>query len=622
MQLRLSSTTVGLAVGITAAVCAACAAGAYLYSIRHYDTLLETARGTALAQAELTRAALEHGMITEDRRLVARMIQSFANEPGVAGVMLLDRQGVVQHSSGNAPSGQELGIDGPTCQACHQFPPAERTSSRVLETRNGAVLRTVVPVANRPECHTCHDPTHKINGIVIFDMDAGAIQAAANRDLRWLVFGTAALALLLVGGIALVVRVVILRRLQRFETTARQISEGRLDRRVPAHGSDTISWLAREFNVMADSVTGLLGEVRTQRERLETVINSIDDGIVVLDRQRKVLAANDAFLARNGMVRDRLLGCSCREASGSICACGDCPTLACIRTGERQVRVFQRTRSDGTPVWEEVHASRLAGRAGEEGQVVEVWRDITDRRAAEARVSESHRLASLGLLASGFSHELNTPLQTILACVEGITREIQASESPVPAHVRENAAIARDQILRCRGITQHFLRMSRGHTSAGQIVDVLDAVASVARLIAPTAREHEVAIDVQTSGVGRLRVCADEADLHHALMNLLLNAVQASRPRAVVRVDTDEPEPGKVRVRVRDQGCGIASEQLERIFEPFVSLRSGGTGLGLFLALTFVRKWGGDIRVESIKGEGSVFSVTLPALAADVSAVA
>jgi PAS domain S-box-containing protein len=612
----------GLAVGITAAVCAACAAGAYLYSIRHYQTLLETARGTALAQAELTRTALEHGMVTEDRTLIARMIRSFANEPGVAGVMLLDRNGVVQQSSGNVASGQELRLDGPTCQACHQFPPAERTSSRVLETRNGAVLRTVVPVANRRECHGCHDAAHKINGIVIFDMDAGAIQAAANRDLRWMVTGTAALALLLVGGIAFVVRIVILRRLQRFETAARQISEGRLDRRVPATGSDTISWLAREFNVMADSVTGLLGEVRNQRERLETVINSIDDGIVVLDRRRNVLAANDAFLARSGTARDRLLGCSCREAAGTMCTCGDCPTLACISTGERQVRVFQRTRNDGTVAWEEVHASPIEGRAGEEGQVVEVWRDITDRRAAEARLSESHRLASLGLLASGFSHEMNTPLQTILACVEGIARETQAADSPVTVRVRESAAIAREQIMRCRGITQHFLRMSRGHPSAGQIVDVHDAVTSVVSLIAPTAREHEVAIDVQTPGAERLRVLADEADLHHALMNLLLNAVQASRPRTVVSIDADQPEPGSVRVRVRDEGCGIAPEQLQRIFEPFVSLRSDGTGLGLFLALTFVRKWGGDIRVESGRGAGSVFAISLPTLAAGVSAVA
>ena len=137
-------------------------------------------------------------------------------------------------------------------------------------------------------------------------------------------------------------RVAVLRRLQRFETAARQIAGGDLDRRVPAEGSDTISWLAREFNTMADSVTGLVGEVRTQRERLETVINSIDDGIVVLDSERNIIAANDAFLKRAGQSREQVLGCCCRELARGGCNVADCPTLACLQTGARQVRICER----------------------------------------------------------------------------------------------------------------------------------------------------------------------------------------------------------------------------------------------------------------------------------------
>ena len=69
-----------------------------------------------------------------------------------------------------------------------------------------------------------------------------------------------------------------------------------------------------------------------------------------------------------------------------------------------------------------------------------------------------------------------------------------------------------------------------------------------------------------------------------------------------------------VRIRVADNGCGIAPENRKRIFEPFCSMRQGGTGLGLFLSLNFVRRWGGDIQVESVPGEGSTFEVTLPAI--------
>ncbi len=615
MKLRLASTTAGLAVGITAAVILACAGGAYFYFDHHFQTMLETARTTALAEGELIRAALEHQMMENDRSLIARMIESFQKQPRVEMVALLDRNGIEQYSSAPPGMRNDFRIDSPTCQACHRFPPEQRGSARVIESRRGTILRTVVPIRNREACHACHDPGHQINGILIVDYDAGEMRATMTGDLRWLVAGSGALALLLVGLIAIVIRVFVLRRLQRFETTARRIAAGDLDRRVPAEGSDTIAWLAREFNTMADSMTGLVGEVRSQRERLETVINSIDDGIVVLDKDRSVIAANDAFLKRAELSREQVLGCCCQNLGPDSCSVAECPTLICLQSGERQVRICERRNSDGSMAWEEVHASPILDSSGNLVQVVEVWRDISERRAAEAHLADSHRLASLGLLASGFSHELNTPLATVLTCVEGIQREIPGSVERQAdlGRIGENAAIAREQVLRCRSITQHFLRMSRGTRSGGDIIDLAPTILAVARLIEPTARAHSVQIEVQPVQNG-IRIRADESDLHHALINLMLNAVQASQPGGTVRVGAEENDT--VRIRVTDEGCGIAVEHQKRIFEPFFSLRKGGTGLGLFLSLHFIRRWGGDIAVGSTPGIGSTFEVVFPSLAA------
>jgi PAS domain S-box-containing protein len=610
-----SGTTAGLAVGITVAVATASAAGAYLYSLHHFESLLETARATALAEGDLIRSALEHQMIENDRSLIDRMIQSFGRQPRVERVLLLDRFGEVRYSStpASAIPAAELELQSATCQACHRLPPDQRSSSRVIEDRGGTLLRTVVPFRNHEECHACHDPAVRINGILILDTDVGELRAAMNRDLEWLVLGSGALALGLVAAIALVVRLLVLRRLQRFETTARLIAAGDLERRVPTEGSDTISWLAREFNTMADSVTGLLGEVRSQRERLETVINSIDDGIVVLDPERKVLAANAAFLERTGRAREQVLGCCCNDSTEGLCSVSDCPTVASFESGARQVRICERRAADGTAAWEEVHASPVRDGQGRVVGVVEVWRDISERRAAEARLAESHRLASLGLLASGFSHELNTPLATVLTSVEGILREARASRegSADFEHIAESATIAREQVLRCRGITQHFLRMSRGQTSTGDIVDLGATIAAAARLIEPTARAHAVGIEI-ASLPADLRVRADEAEIQHALINLLLNAIQSCRAAGHVRLSAEGGD--SVRVRVVDDGCGIAPEHQKRIFEPFFSLRKGGTGLGLFLSLNFVRRWGGEIRVSSTPGQGSEFELLLPSL--------
>jgi PAS domain S-box-containing protein len=601
-----ASTTVSLAVGVTAAVVLACAGGAYLYSQHHMQSLLAMARTTALSEGNLIRVALEYQMIENDRTLVARMIQSFRKQSRVERLIVLDRNGIERYPAGSGAQDADLQINSPTCQACHRYPPDQRGSSRVIETRDGQMLRTVIPIRNRTECFGCHDPKNKINGILILDYRTDQLSEALSHDLRWLVAGTAAITLLLVGAIGLVIRIAVLRRLQRFETAARQIADGDLDQRVPTRGSDTISWLAHEFNTMADSVTGLVGEVRNQRERLETVINSIDDGIVVLDAERHVIAANDSFLLRAQHSREEVLGCQCREYTPGGCTVADCPTLACLKSGERQVRVCERRTPEGKVVWEEVHASPMLDSSGHLRQVVEVWRDISERRAAEAHLAESHRLASVGTLASGFSHELNTPLATVLTCVEGILRESD------PAAIRESAAIAREQILRCRGITQHFLRMSRGQRSQGEVVDMGPVINAVARLIEPTAREHGVKVEVRSPAEG-MHVRAEEAELQHTLINLLLNAVQASRAGGMVTVEAETGE--QVRVRVIDNGCGIAGENQKRIFEPFFSARPGGTGLGLFLSLNFVRRWGGDIHVASEPGIGSTFEIVLPTLA-------
>lgn len=619
MKPRFASMTAGLAVGVTAVVVVACGAAAYLYSSHHYETLLDTARGNALRDGELIRAALEHQMMENDRRLIARMIETFGREPHVERVALLDRNGAERFSSGPGEPGARFSLNSPTCQACHRLPPEKRGSSRVVETRGGSVLRTVVPIHNRRECHGCHDPNHRINGVLILDLNAGAVQRELTADLGRMVAGTGALTLLLTGAIAFVIHLFVVRRLRRFETAARKIAAGDLEQRVPATGSDTLAWMAREFNVMADSITGLVSEVRTQQQRLETVINSIDDGIVVLDSGRSVIAANDAWLRRTGCARDQVLGCNCRPVALSGCVSGECPAMACLRTGERQVRIFERRKHNGEIAWEEVHASPVPGPDGKPHYIVEVWRDISDRRAAEARLAESHRLASVGMLASGFSHELNTPLATVLTCVEGILRstETNSNGEPDPRYIRETAGIAREQVLRCRGITQHFLRMSRGQESSPGIVEVASILAAAVRLVEPAARERGVRIQLQPVDLG-LRVLAGEAELQHAIINLLLNAIQACNQGGTVTAGAENGE--SVRIRVADDGCGIAPENLRRIFEPFFSMRHGGTGLGLFLSLNFVRRCGGDIRVESVAGRGSVFEIVLPAFAGSAAA--
>jgi PAS domain S-box-containing protein len=613
MKLRFASMTVGLTLGITAAVVASCGLAAYFYSTRYFKSILEMARTNALAEGELIHTALEHAMLNNDRPQIAQMIEGFGKQARVEELVLLDHNGVPRYSSSPLNKGEDFRISSPTCQACHRDPADRRESSRVIDTKGGAVLRTVLPIRNREECHGCHEPAQKINGVLILDYNAEEVRSGMTRNLRWMVAGTGGLTFFLVGAIFIVIRLSVLRRLQRLETTARLVSQGDLNQRVPVEGSDTLAWLGQEFNMMADSMAGLVGEVSAQRERLETVINSIDDGIVVLDPHRKIIAANDAYLRRTGRQRDQVLGCHCYQLGISSCNVPDCPTLAYLNSGTQQVRICEHRSDNGKVTWEEIHVSPILDTDGKATHVVEVWRDISERRAAEANLAESHRLASLGVLASGFSHELNTPLGTVLTCIEGILRETPATREREldEARIREIASIAREQLLRCRSTTQHFLRLSRGQRHDCAIVDLRESIEAAQRLVNPTARAHSVQIVVHPMQAS-LNVRAGEAELQDLLINLLLNAVQASMPGS--RVEVEVHAGSDIRIRIKDQGCGIPQDSIKKIFEPFFSMRQGGTGLGLFLSLNSVRNWGGDILVESVPGIGSTFEVILPAI--------
>jgi len=207
----------------------------------------------------------------------------------------------------------------------------------------------MVPIRNHDGCYRCHDPAQKVNGILVFDLDVTPLRLAMNQDFRWMVAGPAPH--LPAGRRHRAADPgVVVRRLQRVESTARRIVSGDLEQRVQDEGSDTISYLAGSSTRWPTRSPGSSGGPHAART-LETVINSIDDGIVVLDSQRKVVAANDAFLQRTGRYRDQVLGCCCTDLGPGLCTMNDCPTMSCLARGDRQVRVCQLRDPDGSVRW-------------------------------------------------------------------------------------------------------------------------------------------------------------------------------------------------------------------------------------------------------------------------------
>lgn len=616
----INRLTLRLSLAITALVTSLLGLGLYVLSAHHYDAMVEGRRHAAELQNRILEAALRHQMLEKHAKgaLIASILREVGSQPEVQSVMILDHDGVVRQSNRDELVGKHFSRDSATCLVCHQKAPIERNHWAVLDVSGGEVLRSVQPIENRPECYGCHTPDKRLNGILILDVSLAGLRAQLIRDRAWMIAATATLGVLLLASVGLIVRRLILTRLAKLGATARSIAAGDLTKRAEVVGDDTITWLAMDFNDMANAVVGLVTEVQERESQLANVMNSVDDGLVVFDRDFRIVAANHAFGRRFGTHPEALHGRRCREAlSGApCCETGgtSCTTARCLSSGEVQRATFHvPSHGDEPGHVEEVHSSPVFDENGEVLQVVEIWRDISERVAEETRLAELERLESLGALASGFSHEVNTPLATTLTCAEAILGRVDGSVNggPVPGElreIREMAETIRGQVLRCRKITEQFRRFSRGIPPSTEPVDLMEVVSSLVTLVAPTARQSAVTVRLE-AGEHVPLVTANAEVVQHVLLNLLVNAIQSfENGGGTVTVSCDVG--ADVRLRIRDDGCGVPDGARHRLFEPFRTSRPRGTGIGLFLSRGIMRRFNGDVRlVESEVGVGSCFEV-------------
>jgi PAS domain S-box-containing protein len=487
-----------LAVGITLFVMVPLGAGLYLMSRYEYSRTIAARHAGAELENQILEVALRHQMITRDSRLMTEILREVGRRPDSRRAMVLDHDGIIRLSSRETDVGVRISRDSPTCLVCHSKTPAARENWVLLEENGIDVLRSVLPIANRPECHSCHGAVKKLNGILILDVSLASTQAQLRADLRRKAVAAAILTLALLGGIGLLVRRLILRRLSRLGRTARSIAGGALDARAEVTGSDVISALAQDFNNMANATSSLVGEVKEREQQMSGVLNSLDDGLIVLDSSFRVVAANRSISRRLCSHSEALKGRNCRDAIGHALPCRDddvCPTARCLATGRLQRAIYQLPGSGGGDGRvHEVYASPVLGEDGSVSQVVEVWRDITERVREEEHLAEIERLSSLGVLASGLSHEVNTPLAITLTCSDAIFGRLDeigpsGAEKETLEAIRESAGIIRDQVLRCRTITDRFLRFARGIPPAIELIDLRQVVEHVMSLARPTARE-------------------------------------------------------------------------------------------------------------------------------------
>ncbi|MFN7135320.1 MAG: sensor histidine kinase, partial [Myxococcales bacterium] len=226
----------------------------------------------------------------------------------------------------------------------------------------------------------------------------------------------------------------------------------------------------------------------------------------------------------------------------------------------------------------------------------------------QQKLVQAEKLSSIGLLASGVAHEINNPLSGVMGCVKALRDET------VPAHRREEYFdTVRDGLERIGNTVKGLLDFARQRSAQTERLRLEEVVTPSLRLVDPLVRKKDIRLQDRVASTS-LEVNADRSQLIQALVNVLLNAVQAVPPHGDIAIFARE-EAGRVGLFVEDRGAGIPRAILGRVVEPFFSTKpeGEGTGLGLAVTLGIVRAHGGELSIESEEGQGTTVGIWLPA---------
>jgi len=574
-----------------------------------YSHQLEKERGQASAQVNaLLQVALENAMLKRDLDGLRDIIYYLGRQQNIRRVTIINPDGQVRFSSLPETVNDQMPVTAGDLGAVR---------TRFLVDEFGReVLRSTNPVHNREPCSRCHGPVadHPVNGILIVDYDAANIRQAAERG-AFLLIGSGGLVVVLVMlGVWLGLKQHVLRPVWLLRKAALRFGKGDLDSRAGLAGLDELSDLGRSFDSMASNLKDSMETVRRQEAFLQTVIDTVPDGIRVIDQDFRIVKANRIYCEQVGASKDKVVGSMCYASShGRTERCPStyvtCPLVE-VFCDRKPLKCMHRHKgADGLEFPVEVHAAPLELADGRL-LVIEAIRNLS----ADIRFSHEQKLSALGQLAAGVAHEIRNPLASVRLALQGSLR--LAEQGDVDAGMMSNyLRLVDGQIDKCIDVTDRLLRLSANTSAAErQLVSVNTVITETLSLLGWEAKAANV--DVVTElDTEEPRVIANDGELRMVVLNLVQNAFHAM-PNGGRLVISCRAVQGQIHLNFRDDGVGISAENLPKIFDPFFSQRANGgqgTGLGLTICRSILDSMAGEISVRSNLGGGTRFTVILPA---------
>jgi PAS domain S-box-containing protein len=419
-----------------------------------------------------------------------------------------------------------------------------------------------------------------------------------------------------VGAIALVLAWfsgrTITRPIQNLTATANAVAGGDLTARAKVSGEDEVGRLGATFNDMTASLVRMTQQEQSLRARIETIIQSMADGLVAVDADRKVLAFNVEAELLTGLRAEDVIGRSIDDVLDVRDALGEPVRLPIHALNEGAVGGIYIERRLGTPVPVAISTAVLRDDEGEAAGGVAVIRDMTRERELEKLKGE---------FLANISHELRTPLTPIKGYAEILARSgVSADKVSTFAH---GILDSTQRLQRIVALLVDYSQIEAGRLSPQtSSVDIGSMVESLAEEWTKRAPNHEVQASINHE---LPRVSGDKQLLQRTLEEVMDNAVKFSPGGGAIRIEARRGTNGAdgsafVEVSVSDEGIGIPPEELPAIFSDFHQLDSsetrtyGGLGLGLAFVQRIIQAHRGEVKVQSEPDHGTRLTISVPAV--------
>lgn len=352
------------------------------------------------------------------------------------------------------------------------------------------------------------------------------------------------------------------------------------------------------------AINKLAKDLQESRSHTETMMDSMENGVIALDQEGHLTAWNESA--------SRLIGLQA-EAKGK-------PYAQVFTDGSLLVEMIASALQDATTnpqtEWWHSHPERgllclkittsiWRGQLDEVLGMIIMIEDRTDWKKMESQLAQAERLAVIGEWATSIAHEVRNPLTSIKAFTQIIEEDL-----PMDHDSREYTGIIMDEVERLNRFADELLLFSRPSEETHVAVHLDQVLRHSLKLIERSAANKSVTVKHQT-GPELPQVMASPELLKQVFLNILLNALQAVPQGREIRLETEQ-QADRVRIHVSNEGSAIANENLDMVFEPFFTTKSSGTGLGLAISQRIVQAYGGHISVENIS-DGVRFTVELPA---------